>query len=306
MLDSWTRNGKVILFLLPILLGIVVVPVLLVKDNYSLLVGWLIIELILCFILLFQGVGVVIGTKERGASWKNREIVIFFVLSATIIACSSGGYAYTQMALNKIQLTTLVDEHPVNIPAGHQVWNYSFVGDNYDDLLIKIFGYASAPCPADAKLQYTWAVCQDDMYMYGGEVRRFGGVGCEDDNTSDRTIYIYTYVWNFTKATPFNISITFICVSFPENNEETISFTIFGTQNFSGIWMGAGELRFLFGMPLGMCTASVIFAILGIVHIERDRLIKRRQASTETIWKGPLSTPDRDLKDKDSNPHGSI
>ncbi|MEX2682514.1 MAG: hypothetical protein Q6373_013020 [Candidatus Sigynarchaeota archaeon] len=306
MPHPWTRNGKLVLFLLPVLLGIVVVPVLFVKDNYSTLVGWLIIELLICFILLFQGISIVIGTKERGAYLKNREVGVFFILSVTVIACSASGYADTQATLDRMQFTTLVDHQPVDILAGSQAWNYAFAADNYDDLLIKIVGYASAPCPTNVKLQFTWTVYQDGTYLYGGDVRKFGGVGCEEDNTSDRTTRISLYAWNFKETNKFNISITFSCISFPENNEESISFTIYGTTNFSRIWFGAGELRLLFGTPLVICTASVILAILGIIHIERDRLKKRRQASTETVWKSSPSTPDRDLQDDGSNPQGSI
>ncbi len=293
MFNAWTRNGKIVLFVLPILLIIVVVPVPFVLDDYSKIVGLDIIGFLLCFIMVFLGIGVVSETEKQRSSWKNREVCVFFILSSTLIACSAWGYTITQTTLDQMHFTMLVDEHPINLLAGYQAWNYTFTSDNYDDLLIEIDGYASAPCPTDAKIRYTWAVYQDGTYMYGGDVNEVGGLGCEEDNTSNQSTRIDSFAWNFKKVSTFNISITFLGVSFPENSDEYIFFTISGTRNFSGIWFGRGTLRFHYGLPLGMSIISVIIAILSIIHIENVRKL-------------PPSTPGRDLRDDESNSPGPV
>ncbi len=297
MLNSWTWVGKLVLVLLSILLVVVVVPVLFVtNEDYPETPWWDVVGFLPSFLMIILGIGVVSESEKVNSTWKSHEIGVFFVLSAAVITCSAVGYADTQATLDQMQFTPLVNGQPVNLLAGSQAWNYSFTTDNYDDLLVSVGGYASAPCGTAARLHYAWAIYQDGTFMYGGEVDKSGVAGCSDDSSTDRSARSHYYLWNFKETGTFNISITFEGVSFPENSEESISFAIYGTTGFSGMWVRRDVIRFHYGFPLGTCSASVVIATLGLVVIEGDRFKKRRWRGVETVWKAPTSTPDRDLQ----------
>jgi hypothetical protein len=295
MLDSWTWVGKIALLSLLVLLVIVILPVLFVFNDYPTIPWWDVAGFLACLEMLPIAAGIVSEGKKKGSLRKNHEIGMFFILSTCVIIASAGGVTITQTSLDQMQFTTLVNAHPVNLLAGYQAWNYSFSSDNCDDLLVSIDGYAVAPCGVSARLQYTWAVYQDGAFISGGDVKDSNWYSCYEEGTSDGSVKSHWYTFNFMKQGNFNISITISGVSFPENIEESISFSIYGTTGYSGMWVRRDELRFHFIFPLGMVSTSVVIAMLGLVGVGVERYKMRRRKSPEIVWKSPPSTPNEDL-----------
>ncbi len=285
MFEDWSWYGKLVLLALLILLGVVILPVFFVyNENYPEYPLWDMLGLIPGVVVLLGGAAIVDEIKKKGSSLKSRELCMFFALVPATIVCSTWGYAATQATLDNIHFTALVENHPVNLAAGSQAWNYSFPSEDFDDLLITIDSYATAPYGTAARLQYSWTIYQGGTRMYGNVVNASGLTSCgAEDSSCDRSAQGHWYLWNFKKTAEFNISIAFAGTSFPENSEESVSFAIYGTTNFSGMWVKGDLIRVHFGIPLVLCSASVVITLISCVVAKIENW-RRRSSRKEIVW----------------------